>query len=202
MTDPKVFPSRVEPGNETVIVFLHGFLGEPAKTWGRFPELLGAEPSLSGWDVYCVGYETSLFSFLPFWSSDLDIPILAEQLVTVLHHAPFDRYEQVALIGHSMGGLVAQRALVDSEQLQQSVGHLRRAAPPAMRASSSGWTGGSLGSLLAAPGNRSACRPAGYVGLWSGYAPAHQHASHPRRSDEVHHLVRCDRRGVRCDADD
>jgi len=42
---------RRENGNEAAFVFIHGFSGDPSKTWGKFPDFLLAKSELNGWDV-------------------------------------------------------------------------------------------------------------------------------------------------------
>jgi pimeloyl-ACP methyl ester carboxylesterase len=105
------------------VVFLHGFTGKKDDTWASFPSLLGT--SASGWDVYTVGYATTLLPDIAgVWSADPDLPILATLLRTQLGIAPFQEYQSIALIAHSMGGLIAQQALVDDPDLAKRIGHL------------------------------------------------------------------------------
>ena len=112
-------------GAESAILFLHGFTGDADETWDRFPFVLGAEESLGDWDILSLGYHTS---FLPgtrgIWSADPELPILAILLGTQLTMRPLSGYSQVAVIAHSMGGLIAQQALVDNPGLIKLVRHL------------------------------------------------------------------------------
>jgi pimeloyl-ACP methyl ester carboxylesterase len=110
---------RRQSGNRAAILFLHGYGGDIRKTWQSFPDLLAAQPGLAGFDVHCLGYETSLLApdIRGFWSADPDIPQLATQLRTRSTLDELRGYEALVLIAHSMGGLVVQRALLDSAAL-------------------------------------------------------------------------------------
>ena len=103
---------RTQPHCQRAVVFLHGFAGDRDDTWDRLPGLLGT--AISDWDIYTLGYATT---FLPdlvgVWSTDPDIPILATMLTTHASIDPLSRYKALAVVAHSMGGLVVQRALVD-----------------------------------------------------------------------------------------
>jgi len=79
---------------------------------------------LNDWDVYSAGYATNLSIDLSIWTSDPDIRLCAAGLATKLKHAPLDRYGAVALVAHSMGGLVVQRAILNSEELRQRLTHV------------------------------------------------------------------------------
>jgi pimeloyl-ACP methyl ester carboxylesterase len=112
-------------GAQSAILFVHGFTGDADETWDRFPFVLGAEESLGSWDILSLGYHTN---FLPgtrgIWSADPELPILATLFGTQLGMRPLSGYSQVAVIAHSMGGLIAQQALVDNPGLTKLVRHL------------------------------------------------------------------------------
>ena len=107
---------RSRPDYERAVVFLHGFSGDRDDTWDRLPGLLGTV--VSDWDIYTLGYATTFRpDLLGIWSADPDLPILATMLKTQARIAPLRRYRSIALVAHSMGGLVVQRALVDDPEL-------------------------------------------------------------------------------------
>ena len=107
---------RSRPDYECAVVFLHGFSGDRDDTWDRLPGLLGTV--VSDWDIYTLGYATTFRpDILGVWSADPDLPILATMLKTQARIAPLRRYRSIALVAHSMGGLVVQRALVDDPEL-------------------------------------------------------------------------------------
>lgn len=120
-------PATVEFRNhhsEAALVFLHGFQGHASETWGRFPEFLRDDLRLESWDIFGLGYASSLRVDVPgLWSADPGLKILSRSLRTALSIPPLSRYRTIALVAHSMGGLVAQHALLD-DALALRVGHL------------------------------------------------------------------------------
>jgi pimeloyl-ACP methyl ester carboxylesterase len=121
---PAVFPCR-DANQETAIVFLHGFGGETRKTWARFVDILLATFSIRTWDVFGVGYPTSLRVDVPnVWAADPDLELLARELRTLFDMPPLARYRRVAIVAHSMGGLVVQRAVLDDASLAGRLSHM------------------------------------------------------------------------------
>jgi pimeloyl-ACP methyl ester carboxylesterase len=104
-------------GASRAVIFLHGFSGDRDDTWDRFPLLL--REARADWDIFTLGYETS---FLPdvagIWSADPDLEVIAKLYLTSLEIDPLAVYRELALVGHSMGGLVVQTALTKSAQLR------------------------------------------------------------------------------------
>ena len=97
---------------------MHGFSGDRDDTWDRLPGLLGA--AVSDWDIYTLGYATTVLpDLLGVWSADPDIPILATMLTTQASINPLSRYKSLAVVAHSMGGLVVQRALIDDPKFAE-----------------------------------------------------------------------------------
>ena len=111
-------PHRVDhrcTSARAAIVLVHGFGGNAEATWGLFPELLKKEPRLQNWDVFSLGYSTSLaFDLAGVWSADPEIITLGGLIQTVTDVAPLDRYGSLAILAHSMGGLLVQRALLSN----------------------------------------------------------------------------------------
>ena len=107
---------RARSDCDCAVVFLHGFSGDRDDTWHRLPGLLGTV--VADWDIYTLGYATTFRpDLLGVWSADPDLPILAIMLTTQASIDPLKRYRSLALVAHSMGGLVVQRALVDDPEL-------------------------------------------------------------------------------------
>jgi len=116
---------RRRGGIYRAILFLHGFSGGHEDTWGLFPTLVGTDPALNDWDILSLGYGTSMLPDIrSIWSADPDVPILATHLRTRLDMAPLAPYRSLAIVAHSMGGLVVQRALLDDHDLVPRVKHL------------------------------------------------------------------------------
>jgi pimeloyl-ACP methyl ester carboxylesterase len=125
-------------GCDKAVVFLHGFTGTRDDTWDRFPGLVGS--ATADWDIFTVGYATTLLpDVVGIWSADPDLPILAAMLRTQLGIPPFSRYRSLALIAHSMGGLVAQKALVDDPTTAGRVRHLILFGTPSAGLRKAGW---------------------------------------------------------------
>ena len=125
---------------DTAIVFVHGFGQNSENTWGKFLFIVSEEQKLKDWDIFSVGYTTNmLLDIAGLWSASPPIDKLAQFFDTVTSTPPLERYKSLAVVAHSMGGLVTQRALVDSAGLRSRVGHyicygspsggLKKAAP-------------------------------------------------------------------------
>lgn len=108
--------------NNAAIIFLHGFSGSNT-SWGDFPTFLINEPRLQGWDVFGVTYTTSKSADIPFWKADPDLTTLAVNLRTILFSMPLSKYSVITLLAHSMGGLVAQQAILNPA-VERRVEHL------------------------------------------------------------------------------
>lgn len=116
---------RQRSSSKTAIVFLHGFSGDAESTWRGFPEHLKAVPGLKPWDIWSVGFPTSLFPEIRgVWTADPGVGLLATELNTRCLCGDLAQYGRLALITHSMGGLVAQCAIVDSSEFARRVDSL------------------------------------------------------------------------------
>lgn len=106
----------------TAIVFIHGFFGDAEKTWAQFPHFVANERRLKNWDIWSLGFSTSLYPELrSTWSADPGIEKLSLLLRTHCSHGEFAQYERLVFVAHSMGGLVVQRAIVDDPDLSGRV---------------------------------------------------------------------------------
>jgi pimeloyl-ACP methyl ester carboxylesterase len=97
--------------NSHIILFIHGLGGDPARTWGKFPDLVRADEELGQSDIGFFSYPTSLFR-LPFTRKAPRIQTLAKGLRTILERK-FQAYDQITLVCHSLGGLIARKYLLD-----------------------------------------------------------------------------------------
>jgi len=111
------------PNNRQAIIFLHGFSDSSGRAWGIFPQCVGkARPD---WDVYMLRYDTTLQPDIAgIWEADPELPAVAGLLVTELRSDPLFRYEKLAIVAHSMGGLIAQRAVLDDPEMRNRLAHL------------------------------------------------------------------------------
>jgi tetratricopeptide (TPR) repeat protein len=106
-------------GNKVAIVFVHGFTGDVQKTWGDIPKLLHDQTKLGGWDLAGFGYQSKRrFDIVNLWSADASLEEISTELNAALDLSP---YEKTALVAHSMGGLIVQRALVKYPKLRARV---------------------------------------------------------------------------------
>lgn len=120
------------------MLFIHG-LGSEKRVFGRFPDLLAARPELTGWDLHAIGYHTSLLPEIQGLRSDPEIPLLGTYLRTLANLAPIDAYGGLALVAHSMGGLVVQQALLDDPELADRVSHVFLFGTPSGGARAARW---------------------------------------------------------------
>lgn len=102
--------------------------------------LLAADQALAGWDIYCLGYETGLsLDVIGIWTADPGISILAQFLSSQAKLPPLKRYKSLGFIAHSMGGLVAQAALVTDMSLQARTRYLFLFGTPSNGLAKAAW---------------------------------------------------------------
>jgi len=103
--------------HRAAIVFIHGFTGGVG-TWSDLGPRIAGDSRLPTWDSWTIIFGTSwLPDVCGIWSADADLDILAGRLATDLGLGALQRYETLVLLAHSMGGLVVQKALVDSPRI-------------------------------------------------------------------------------------
>ena len=116
MKNPKSVVIRKYPENRRIIIFIHGFTGDGYGTFGLMPAFIAGDFDLTDWDICLLTYPTSLAPDITgVWSADPDLT----QLSCFLHDKiieNFADYEKIALVAHSMGGLMAQRAVLDLDE--------------------------------------------------------------------------------------
>ncbi len=121
--DPTLKVCRAH-GSKVAIVFVHGFQGSVEGTWSCFIEQLLGDPDLADWDAYSLGFASRLSLDLPIWEADPGILLCARSMATKLRSSTLAHYECVAIVAHSMGGLVAQRTVLDTDLLDGRLSHL------------------------------------------------------------------------------
>ena len=121
------FPLQIHraDNNAKAAVFLHGFTSDPDGTWGSFLQHLTGVESVKDWDLFALGYPTSgLPDFSGVWSADPDLPTLSRLIATRCRVTEIGKYDQIAFVAHSMGGLVVQRMLLENQDIAKRVSHL------------------------------------------------------------------------------
>ena len=110
------------PPHGTVVVFIHGLFGTTSGTWtakngATFFRLLADDPDFAGKvDIFAFGFTSRMFA-----GGSLSVIEAANALdQTLIRNRVWD-YDQVVLVGHSMGGLVAMRALVKHADKRRKV---------------------------------------------------------------------------------
>ena len=117
----RVWWSRNPSGR--VLVFVHGFSGKAVGTWSSFPSMLTRHPKCSGWDLIFFGYDGVHTEAV---SSAGDLAELLDAISTsptelyakstsspsALRQHP-DAYTRIVLVAHSLGAIVARRAMLD-----------------------------------------------------------------------------------------
>lgn len=116
----RAFSFLHEPADShKLIVFVHGFTGDPSATWTNqsgvsWADLIKEDVQLSDSTIWAHQYDT------PLLGQSLTIEETATRLLQQLKdEAAFDRFKEIYFIAHSMGGLVVKRVLVDLNRTTQ-----------------------------------------------------------------------------------
>lgn len=104
---------RNDRERQSLLVFVHGFNSSKDSAWGSFPDLLMKDPDFADFNIHRFGYPTNRCRQV----SDIrnQGEFLASYLSSILA-GEHPRYRQIALVGHSMGGLVILHALLKLER--------------------------------------------------------------------------------------
>lgn len=103
-----------QPDNKsrTVIIFIHGVLGDSHKTWtvgtgkSGWPDIVFNEKKLQPVDIFAVGYKSE-----PLAKASNIEEIAVRTLQSLKDEEIFKRYDNVVFVAHSMGGLITKRML-------------------------------------------------------------------------------------------
>lgn len=109
-----------------LLIFLHGFSGEASATFGSIPSLMSAEESMQGWDIVPFGFSENVNPIFGknIWASIEDINRIADYLATSIKYK-FDKYARIAIVSHSLGGIVAQQTILKLSKTDLSkISHL------------------------------------------------------------------------------
>lgn len=127
LTDPSGWVLHVShaPEVKRLVVFVHGFMGNALGTWDEFP----AGGSVRGWwrqaDMLFVKYESTrdningvanrLRRNLEFFYPQLHAEV--REIDGIKPRADVDTpYEELLLVGHSLGGVILRRSLADAAE--------------------------------------------------------------------------------------
>lgn len=109
-----------------LVLFVHGFSGEASDTFGIIPNLLAADSKMDGWDLKPLGYSQNVDPELgkDIWAGINDINKISDYLTTAIKYK-FDKYDRIAIVAHSLGGLVAQKTILDlQKEFRNKISHL------------------------------------------------------------------------------
>jgi pimeloyl-ACP methyl ester carboxylesterase len=88
-------------------IFFHGWSGDPLGTWKQFPALVEQDPAYREFNVLVISYPTF------FARRNLGVRAMARWLNDGLErNRAYERYQQIWMISHSMGGLIAREVLI------------------------------------------------------------------------------------------
>jgi predicted outer membrane repeat protein len=98
--------------DKPLILFVHGLGGDAYDTWGKpnhsFMEMIEADSAFADYAVASVRYPSNVLK------RDPSLPQLATSLAGVLDHH-FTKNTEIVIIAHSLGGIIARQALVQSK---------------------------------------------------------------------------------------
>ena len=110
-----------------LVLFVHGFGGDPIGTWPEFATLLTKRADLPPFDYIFYGYDgkttqanSSALGLFTFVDALLGRPasVIAQSL-PFIERSPFS-YERVVIVAHSLGALVTRRALLHAAAVDAS----------------------------------------------------------------------------------
>lgn len=111
-----------------VIVFVHGLLGSSEAAWSRFNHLLTEDTSADRYDLIFYGYPTryrQLGSLAAGFRLDLEAliskisAVVSESTASRCNLDSRQRYKRIVIVGHSMGAVMARKALMDLRSLEK-----------------------------------------------------------------------------------
>lgn len=120
-TDPR-WVRQSQPHARIAVVFIHGIFGDTLGTWTHangksFFDYLASAPDVGDKvDIYAFGFTSRMFG-----QGSQDIREASIKLNDYLQYHGVDQYDTVVFVGHSMGGLVAMRELIEHPALSAKV---------------------------------------------------------------------------------
>lgn len=114
-----------DEGNN-LLLFVHGLSGESEGTFGNIPKMLQADSNFDGWAMKPLGYSPIVQPKLgkDIWGAIRDIDKISGFLKTSIKYK-FKDYDRIAIVAHSLGGLVVQKAILGlDEENRNRISHL------------------------------------------------------------------------------
>jgi tetratricopeptide (TPR) repeat protein len=100
------------PKSDNLIVFIHGFSGDPVESWTFedsnffWPKKLSKDPDFKNSDIYSFGYKSDC-------GTVYNIRQIAASLKTVLDSVK-TRYKTISFVAHSLGGIAARYYILEN----------------------------------------------------------------------------------------
>jgi alpha-beta hydrolase superfamily lysophospholipase len=111
------------------ILFIHGFHGDAIKTWSDFHLLLPECEKCIGQDIYFYGYDglrAEMTASAAMFRDFLDrlfirtSTMINESLPSTAKRADDFSYDELVIVAHSLGAVIARRALLDATKSEKS----------------------------------------------------------------------------------
>jgi pimeloyl-ACP methyl ester carboxylesterase len=109
--------------NRKAILFIHGFSGDAITTWSYFPQMIPGTPAFAGHDLFFYGFDglwAEMIASAAMFRDFLDrlfknVSKLAnDNLHLLAQRAPVFDYDELMIVAHSLGAVVARRAVLDA----------------------------------------------------------------------------------------
>lgn len=123
---------RETKGANNLLLFIHGFSGEASDTFGSIPDMLMKDSKMDGWDMKPFGYSQYITPEMgkDVWAGIEDIDRISDYLTTSVKYK-FENYDRIAIVAHSLGGLIAQKAILNfKEETCNKISHVILLATP------------------------------------------------------------------------
>jgi pimeloyl-ACP methyl ester carboxylesterase len=90
-----------------LVLFLHGWRGDREETWKLFPYLVCGDDAFRDYDVLSIGYPVYLIG------SNLSMEQFGGWLADKLVANNLQHYDEIAIVAHSIGGLLARQIVLE-----------------------------------------------------------------------------------------
>jgi len=119
--------ASLNPLVDTAAVFVHGFNGDQERTWRNFQTMIDEDARFTSWDAYFVGYPSTreqiaataykltklIREIFPQPPSKIFERRVDHASVEVQIRKDATQYRHLVLIGHSQGGVVIRKAILE-----------------------------------------------------------------------------------------